>query len=91
MSKEKPKTQIRTPPPAPSIEKFVSGGVAPSPAPATPAQQTVVTTTFRITAEQLAWLQQEALDRKTARGGRGKADASEVLREILAERMAGQS
>lgn len=48
-----------------------------------------VTTTFRVKAAHIAALQQAALDRKTARNGVGRADASEILREVLDAWIAG--
>ena len=45
-------------------------------------RQAFAVTTFRITRAQWAWLRQQALERATARGF-GKADASEILRELL--------
>lgn len=53
-----------------------------TPAPAGPER--LVVTTFRLRPEQLAWLKREALERSIARGT-GKADASEVLRELLTQ------
>ena len=38
---------------------------------------------YRLRPEQVDWLADMARRRKTARGGRGRADASEVLRFIL--------
>jgi len=39
--------------------------------------------TYRLRPEHVDALQAEALERKRARGTRGRADASEVLRDIL--------
>ena len=41
-----------------------------------------VVTTFRITRRQWEWLRTKALERALERGS-GKADASEMLRELL--------
>ena len=40
-------------------------------------------TTFRLTEEQHAWLERMATRLQKRRGGRGKADASAVLRMVL--------
>lgn len=42
-----------------------------------------VVATYRLLPEHVDALQTEALSRKRARGSRGRADASEVLRDIL--------
>ena len=46
-----------------------------------------ITTTFRLTRDQWAWLRREALEISVARGS-GRPDSSEALRAVLAERMA---
>jgi hypothetical protein len=45
-------------------------------------REPLAVTTFRITQRQWNWLRQNALERAVARGY-GKADASELLRELL--------
>ena len=53
-----------------------------------PEREPHAVTTFRITLSQWRWLRQKALE-KAADRGHGKADASEVLRDILAEMVDG--
>ncbi len=45
-------------------------------------RESFAVTTFRITKTQWTWLRQQALERASDHGF-GKADASEVLRELL--------
>lgn len=59
------------------------------PAPVEDLKEKRLTTTFRIEKEMLFALQQEALRRYRERGAGGKADQSEVLRDILREWMKG--
>jgi len=47
-----------------------------------------VVATYRLKPEHVAWLTQRAVDRKVARRSRGRADVSEVLREVLDEALA---
>jgi hypothetical protein len=47
-----------------------------------PNRETFAVTTFRIKLGQWRWLREKALERATARGY-GKADASEMLRDLL--------
>lgn len=62
--------------------------VAPAP-PAAEASPRWMVTTIRIRAEHWQALRLAALERATSRGA-GKADASEVLREVLDEWMASR-
>jgi hypothetical protein len=43
----------------------------------------VVVATFRLRPEHVAWLTRRAVELKIGRGSRGRADVSEVLRELL--------
>jgi hypothetical protein len=53
-----------------------------------PTNEPMLVTTFRVKAAHVAALQTAAIARKLARGS-GKADASEVLREVLDAWIAG--
>ncbi len=53
-----------------------------------PTNEPMLVTTFRVRASHIAALQTAAIARKLARGS-GKADASEVLREVLDAWIAG--
>jgi hypothetical protein len=48
-------------------------------------KRSITVTTYRIYADQRAALQRAALERREASGATGRADASEVLRDILDE------
>lgn len=47
----------------------------------------LVVVTYRLLPEHVGWLAKRALRRKIERGAKGRADASEVLRELLDERI----
>jgi len=81
---KRPRPSVRPPPPSPSSEAmraFIDGAEAKTDAP--PAERRFVVTNVRLSPQHLEALQREALARKVRRGGQGKADASEVLRDVL--------
>lgn len=81
---KRPRPSVRPPPPSPSPEAmraFIDGAEAKPDAP--PAERRLVVTNVRLGPQHLEALQREALARKIRRGGQGKADASEVLRDVL--------
>ncbi len=45
---------------------------------------------YRLFPRHVHWLAEMALRQKQARGSRGRADASEILRKVLDKAMAGQ-
>jgi hypothetical protein len=64
------------------MRAFIDGPEAANAAAPSPERRFVVTN-VRISPQHLEALQREALARKVRRGGQGKADASEVLRDVL--------
>jgi hypothetical protein len=57
------------------------------PAVVTEERPELVVVTYRLRPEHVTWLARRALERKISRGARGRADASEVLRELLDDRI----
>ena len=59
------------------------GRAAPAPAPEPADRGPLLTASFRLHVDQQLALQQKAMEAKIARGGRGRVDASEVLRDLI--------
>lgn len=79
---KRPRPSVRPPPPAPSAEAM-RAFIDATPSAPTNSEPRFVVTNVRLSPQHLEALQREALARKVRRGGQGKADASEVLRDVL--------